>query len=186
MVRLGVNNGERIKRENCHLRLKWSLEEGRARNQGKPQIYERIAMELKDPVYQGGYARIPNGEYRAKFIRVEDYDFYGKPKRALWFVIQGGSEDGTELFFSCNIRDDIRKHSNYFKFWTKASYGKPPVTGECLTTSVFEGKVFKVRVREVTVDKHKQPLSPDDIYSVIDDIVEIVEPKAKEKASRKK
>lgn len=139
-------------------------------------------MEMKDPVYQGGYARICSGEYLVKFDRAEDYDFFGKPKRSLWFVIQ----DGTELFLSCNIRDRVRKHSTYFRVWTKANYGKPPIAEQPLSVKVFEGKVFRVSVREVTLNSHKQPLSPDDIYSVIDDILEVVDPKKpKEKRARK-
>ena len=139
---------------------------------------------ISEPVYAGDYAKVPPGEYKARFLKTEQKEFYGKKKLYIWFELKGGLEDGTELFMSCNIGEAIHRTSKYLKIWVTANYGKKPEKGECMGTEVFERKLFKVRVKTVSKNHRKEPLPEEDIYSVVEEILEVLEPSGPNKPGR--
>jgi hypothetical protein len=120
-------------------------------------------------------------EYEAEFLRSEvkkNWDGSHVAKVFLHFVLLcSGERTCFELYMACNGPRGTKwpASSKYTRAWIIAA-GHQPKRSDRLTPKVFEGKRFKVRVRVVEQNSHKQPLAPDQQYSVIDDVLECLGP----------
>ena len=116
-------------------------------------------------------------DYEAEFLRWEvkkNWDGSQVAKIFLHFVIHAqGQRTTCELYMACNGPRGTKwpTSSKYTRAWITAA-GHKPKRADRLTPKVFEGKLFKVRVRVVEQNGRKQPLAPDQRYSVIDDVLE--------------
>ena len=123
---------------------------------------------------------IPAGDqYEAEYLRSEiKRNWDGSPvhKVFLWFrLVAPAGEAAHELYMACNGPRGKKwpASSKYTRAWIVAA-GRKAARADRLTIKVFEEKRFRVRVRVVEHDRHRQPLSPDQRYSVIDDVLERV------------
>ena len=118
---------------------------------------------------------VPNGDdYEAMFIKSEKASFAGQPKVYLKFRLLDFLEE--EFYMACNVatRGNWRTSSKFYRSWVLAN-GKRPIRGDRLSTSVFKGKVFQVRMRRVEKDYRQNPLPPELQYSVIDSLIKVLE-----------
>ena len=115
--------------------------------------------------------------YEAEFLRCElkkNWDGSPVAKIFMHFAIRvAGEPIPYELYMACNGPRGKKwpASSKYTRAWIIAA-GRTPKRADRLTPKVFEGKLFKVRVRVVEQNSRKQPLAPDQRYSVIDDVLE--------------
>lgn len=127
----------------------------------------------QDPVFAGGYESIPEGIYQATAIRHEYSEYYGRRKLYLWFQIVNGSYDGKQLFISFNIEKRIVQSSKYYKARLIASKGHKPKRNDRMSPKVFKGKLFTIKVRTVSKGFNGNIFSPDECYSVVDELIEV-------------
>jgi hypothetical protein len=120
-------------------------------------------------------------EYEAEFLHSElkrNWDGSAVHKVFLRFrIVAPADAAGRELYMACNGPRGKKwpASSKYTRAWIVAA-GRKPERADRLTTKVFEGKRFRVRVRVVEHDRHRHPLSPEQRYSVIDDVLERLSP----------
>jgi len=120
---------------------------------------------------------IPEETYTAGFLRAEKKRLWGCEKVFLWFeILDRGEFQGEELFLACNAPKNGKNgkaapSSKYYQTWVLAA-GRRPDRVDRMSTLVFRGKVFSVKVR--TVKKNANNVARQDLlqYSVIDDLLE--------------
>jgi hypothetical protein len=120
---------------------------------------------------------IPEGEYEAAFVRADRKRMYGTGERLfLWFrLITPGQWFGIELYVVCTVaaKGKWRPSHKFFQAWILAA-GKSPCRNDRMSTKVFRGKVFRVRVRTVTKTAKRDTRTLAQQYSVIDEILAVV------------
>jgi len=127
----------------------------------------------KDLVFAGGYALVPEGHYEAAVIRWNRCEYFGQRKMYLWFRIITGPYQGTMLFMTFNINPPFTKSSKYFKAWRLSNGGEIPARNSRMSPRIFQGKAFKIKVRTVKKGKDMKDLPQDDMYSVVEEIIEV-------------
>ena len=119
---------------------------------------------------------IPNGDhYALAFIRAEEKYLWGQHKLFLWFeIVTPGDCVGVHLFMACTIPRKGRWTAacKFWRAWVLAA-GKRPQRTDRMSTRVFRNKYFRGRVRKVTKSSKQIPLTPDQQYSVIDELLEV-------------
>jgi len=120
---------------------------------------------------------IPNGDqYEMVFIRVEQVRLYGQPKVYLWFrMLTPGDWHGEEFYMVCNVAPKGRWTASY-KFWQAwvLASGRRPTRADRMSTSVFKNKIFRVRMRKVLKTAKQLDRTPEQQYSVIDELLEVL------------
>lgn len=119
-------------------------------------------------------ALIPEGEYVAVSQRAEILNIYKRRTLHVEFEIHGGKYDGSCLPWYCPVpRKGGRpsRSSHFYRAWVMI-HGRELRRGERPSINAFVGKMFRVRVKTVTDDHHKDPL-PDGLrYSKIGKLLE--------------
>ena len=117
---------------------------------------------------------ISEGEYEAGFIRAEKHKMWGGVKVFMWFKITTpGEHFGEELYVPCNMPPRITNSTKYYRCWVLAA-GRKPTRYDRMSTKVFQKKLFKVRVRTVKASSKQRNLTPEQHYSVIDELLEVI------------
>jgi hypothetical protein len=113
--------------------------------------------------------RIPPEEYEARVVKAQELQLFGSRRLVLTFEIRMSTYAGTRLKFICAFPRKAKGGSSKFvRAWTVAN-GKPPRRKDRLAISIFKDKLFLVRVRDVTTDRHQKKLA--NPYSIVDAIV---------------
>jgi hypothetical protein len=115
----------------------------------------------------------------AAYVGAEDVEQYKGFKRYLWFeILELDSErtpyDGLRLPLICPMVSKGRcsPHGKYAKLWSSVT-GRRPSRADRLTTAVFRGRLFRVRVRTVVADHNQRSLARINQYSVVDGVVDV-------------
>jgi|CXWL01.1.fsa_nt_gi hypothetical protein len=120
---------------------------------------------------------VQEGEHwHAGMVRAERGNVAGRPKIFLIFkIVTAGPSFGVELFMSCTVATNGRwaRSSKFLMAWMIAAGTEPP-RRDRLSTRIFEGKLFRVRVRTVKRTWQNALLPPHLQYSIIDCLLEVV------------
>lgn len=117
---------------------------------------------------------IPEGEYTAISRGSEILLMFRRRVLQIEFEIHGGAHDGTKLPWYCPLPEKGRRpprSSYFFRAWQMV-HGRAPYRGERPSTTDLVGKMFKVRVKSVKTDYHKDPLPESLWYSRIAKLLE--------------
>ncbi len=120
---------------------------------------------------------IPDGKYQGSFIWAEKGRLWNQEKIYLWFkIVDFGDLQGEELYMACNAPKKSKNgkaatSAKYYQSWVLAA-GRKPDRYDRMSTKVFRGKVFLLKVRTVIKNAKNLPLPPLLQYSVIDDVLE--------------
>ncbi len=126
----------------------------------------------EDLIFAGSHPLIPEGEYEAMADRIDKAVYHQKKKLYVWFKIISENYQGTTIFMSFNIPDDIRPSSKYYQEWVKANDGVQPLRNSRISPNVFKHKIFLIKVRTVLSDS-KQAKLGENTYSVVDKILQV-------------
>lgn len=142
---------------------------------------EEIALVADDPA---PYPRIAERDYDALCIghKTERVRMYGGAwKLRLTFrIMELDPMVEVAKFFHLGLGPKLKigRKSQYWAAWTLANGGKPPSRGKTMTPRIFQGKVFRVRVRDVRNrwDNNKQGVArlhaDSEVYSTVTEIIE--------------
>ncbi len=121
---------------------------------------------------------IPPGDYIAAVVRIYESRFYNRTKINLVFqILDDGPHDGKyvgvrlELHF--NKLKRYPRSSKLMQCWRRVA-GSQPQRADRLSTKVFRNKALRVRVRDVRADSRQVELNDFEIYSVVDNILEVM------------
>lgn len=123
---------------------------------------------------------VPVGNYDAKAARAKIRASYGGgPRLHIDFEIRGGPFDGKTLPFICTLPNraqgrwvtGVAPSSRFFRAWCVAA-GGPPRRRDRMGIEVFKHRLFRIRVRDVDLDRARRPLPAATRYSVVDMLLE--------------
>jgi len=138
----------------------------------EPELIEDVS-----PVFEGGeYARIRSGEYDAQCVFARSYHDPGFRawKTLLRFrIIDSGQEVCGFFNLGRRPKPHVGRRSRYWAAWTLAN-GAPPRKRQVMTARVFRGKVFRVKVEDVTRSGDGKRHSKSAIYSTVKDVLDRV------------
>ena len=121
---------------------------------------------------------IPDGDaYQVSFIQAERSRPWGQEKVYLWFTMQTpGPWNGQKFFMACNVPPKGRWSASckFWLAWVLAAGRRPTRVDRGLSTSVFKGKVFRVRMRTVLKTAKQTDRTPAQQYSVVDELLEVL------------
>lgn len=128
---------------------------------------------------------VPDGIYRAIFIRAETARAFGKSSKVYaWFRIVEGPQMGEELYRAFNVRELVGppKKGGRFKLSRRSDLYSTMVKlldlklrPDRISLTSLTGKIVEIAVRKVTTDARQRLLATFDQYTVVSDIVRIVE-----------
>ncbi len=120
---------------------------------------------------------IPDGDhYEVVFAKAEKRRMWGQEKLFLWFqMFTQGECVGQRFYMACNVVAKGRwtPSCKFWQAWVLAS-GHRPNRRDRMSTDVFKNKVFRVRIRKVVKTAKQLDRTPEQQYSVIDDLVAVV------------
>mgnify|MGYP001563998845 CR=1 FL=1 len=120
---------------------------------------------------------IPDGDnYQVSFIRAEKSRPCGQEKVYLWFTMQSlGLWNGEKFFMACNVspKGQWTASCKFWQAWVLAA-GQRPSRKDRMSTQVFRGKVFSVRMRKVLKTAKHLDRTPAQQYSVVDELIEVM------------
>ena len=119
---------------------------------------------------------IPDGQYDVAYVRSEKKWMWRGWKLFLWFQVTTlGEYNGVKLYMPCNLPTGkkIRDSSKLGRAWILA-LGQKPDRFDRFSTKVFRGKCFQAQVRRVLKSSKQSKLTPEQQYSIIDEITEKV------------
>lgn len=121
---------------------------------------------------------IPNGDqYEVAFVRAEQTRQWGQPKVFLWFrMLTPGEEwNGREFYMACNVppKGKWTASCKYWLAWVLVA-GKRPNRVDRMSTAIFKNKVFRARIRKVTKTSKQTDRTPEQQYSVVDELLEVM------------
>lgn len=121
---------------------------------------------------------VPEGDqYEAVLLRAEKAPFMGATKLYMWFRLLTPLEWlNDEFCLVCNIPATHKwgLASKFRRIWELVNRG-PAERSARLPMKIFWNKVFRVAMRTVTHDHRRRPLMPALQYSVVEDILEVIE-----------
>jgi hypothetical protein len=119
---------------------------------------------------------VPDGDhYEAIFIKAERSSFKTQQKLYLWFeIITPGDFFGQTFFMPFNVppKEKWTASSKYWKTWVFVA-NRRPTRADRMTTRIFRGRVFRVRMRIVCKSADQRERTPAQQYSVVDEILEV-------------
>ncbi|MDR4468841.1 MAG: hypothetical protein MRJ68_11175 [Nitrospira sp.] len=119
---------------------------------------------------------IPNGEhYELIFRRAEEGRQWGQSKLFLWFQMQTPGEwVGQYFYMVCNVSRN-GKWGPSCKFWLMwvLAAGRRPNRVDRMSTAIFKNKVYRARMRKVLKTSKGISRTPDQQYSVVDELLEV-------------
>jgi hypothetical protein len=120
---------------------------------------------------------IPEGDhYEVVGVRAEQAPFRGRLKCYLWFkLMTPGEWVGKEFCMNCTVKRNGKwaVSSKYWKAWVLAA-GRRPNRADRMSTNVFKGKVFRARFHTVVETADQDPRTPEQQYSVIAELLEVM------------
>lgn len=129
-------------------------------------------MKDKDPVFAGNYEWIPEGVYEAVVVKSDKKRYFKQEKLYLWFQIISENYQGIRLFMPFNIAPRLNRSHKYYKAWVVAKREKPK-KNDRMSPKVFFNKGFLIKVKTVQYGAKQELLPADDVYSVVEEIIEI-------------
>ena len=139
------------------------------------QLLQASSGDLEFPC--NGYIppAIPDGDhYEAVFVRGEEKRLWGQLKVFLWFrLMTAGEWLNHDFWMACNVPPKGHWTPSYklWRAWVLAAGRRPRRAGR-MSTSVFRNKVFRVRLRKVLKTAKQIARTPEQQYSVIDELLE--------------
>lgn len=118
--------------------------------------------------------QIPKGKYEAVCIKTDVSKYLGKEKRLyLHFKIIAGEYSETKIFGIYNYNyKSFPRGSKYYTDWSIAN-GALPRRADRMSTRIFKGKVFLVKIRDAIPRYDDGTPKPEMFhYSVVDRIME--------------
>lgn len=119
---------------------------------------------------------IPEGDdYEASYVRCEKGNVKGDEKLFIHFkLLTPGPWFGETFFMSCKVVRNGKwtPGSKFYAMWTLAN-GKQPNRADRMSTRVFRGKIFRVRIQTVTNTAEQKARPPELRYSVIRELLEL-------------
>jgi hypothetical protein len=107
-------------------------------------------------------------------VRIYESRFYNRTKINLVFqILDEGPYFGVRLELHFNKLKRYPRSSKLMQCWRRVA-GSQPQRADRLSTKVFRSKVLRVRVRDVRADSRQVELSDFEIYSVVDNVLEVV------------
>jgi hypothetical protein len=120
---------------------------------------------------------IPDGDhYEAAFIRADHVSYRGRQKVYMWFrLLTLGEWYGKEFYMACNVASKGRWTASckYWQAWVLAA-GRRPTRADRMSTAVFKNKVFRVRMRKVLKTANQVDRTPEQQYSVVDQLLQVM------------
>ena len=120
----------------------------------------------------------PDGSYEGIFLRATEARFMGSQQKIyLWFRLTWPLAVLNEVVFKAYNKPARHKRaisSHFYRDWVLAN-GDPPKRGDRMSTRVFKGKIFKLRLRTVATNARQEQLAPEQQYSVIDRLIGVTE-----------
>jgi hypothetical protein len=123
------------------------------------------------------YPHIAPGEYLLRCVEAKSYRDPQFRRHVCRLAFSSTNiHDGAVIYGFLNLanRDEpaAGRRSRYWKAWVKANGGKPPVHGQPMLPSIFEGLWCKVLVSEVVIDSDKKEHAAGAVYSTVSEILE--------------
>jgi hypothetical protein len=122
---------------------------------------------------------VPDATYDVRTVKAELRSTVGGEKKLfLWFEIIGGEHAGKRLPFICCLPEpghQVSPASNYWAAWVRANGGRPPGRHDRMSPRIFRNRLLHIRTRTVTTDNRRRAKPHDQWYSVIDEILPIVD-----------
>ena len=119
----------------------------------------------------------PNGDhYEVAFIRAAQVSYRGRQKVYMWFrLLTLGEWHGKEFYMTCNVAPKGRwtPSCKYWQAWVLA-VGRRPTRADRMSTAVFKNKVFRVRMRKVLKTANQDDRTPEQQYSVVDQLLQVM------------
>ena len=118
---------------------------------------------------------VQEGDYEVFFLRAEKRDMWKREKLFLWFQIAtAGQWNGQDLYMACNVARGGRwtPSCKFYLAWVLAA-GRRPNRRDRMSTQVFRNKIFRARVKVVTTTAKRDRRTPEQQYSVIDELLEL-------------
>ena len=118
---------------------------------------------------------VPQGNYDVFFVKAAKHVMWSKEKLFLWFQIATAGEwHGHDLYMACNVARGGRwtPSCKFYMAWVLAA-GRRPNRRDRLSTNVFRNKIFRARVKAVTTTAKRDRRTPEQQYSVIDELLEV-------------
>lgn len=118
---------------------------------------------------------VPNGQYEVFFVRASKRDMWKGDKLFLWFqIVTAGEWYGQDIYMVCNVAPNGRwtPSCKFYMAWVLAA-GTRPNRRDRMSTNVFRNKVFRARVKVVTTTAKRINRTPEQQYSVIEDLLEV-------------
>lgn len=118
---------------------------------------------------------IQKGDYEVSFVRAATREMWKGNKLFLWFrIVTAGEWYGQDIYMACNVAPNGRwtPSSKFYMAWVLAA-AKRPNRRDRLSTNVFRNKIFKARVKVVATTAKRINRTPEQQYSVIEDLLEV-------------
>lgn len=119
---------------------------------------------------------IPDGEqYELVFRRPEKFKQWGQTKLFLWFeMVTSGDWVGKSFYMVCNVPRNEKwgPSSKFWLTWVLAA-GRRPTRADRMSTAILKNKVFRARMRKVLKTSKGISRTPDQQYSVVDELLEV-------------
>src|SRR5689334_19537748 len=120
-------------------------------------------------------ALVPSGNYEVFFLKAARHLMWTQEKLFLWFRISTAGEwHGQDLYMACNVARGGRwtPSCKFYMAWVLAA-GRRPNRRDRMSTQVFRNKIFRARVKVVTTTAKRDRRTPEQQYSVIDELLEL-------------
>ena len=122
---------------------------------------------------------IRDGTYRAQCVRYDSSFCLGKARKLFlrFQILSEGKDFGKRIFMPFNMPYDkkIKQGSKYYKTWVMVNGWQKPTRNAKMSPRLFQNKIFKVRTRTVKPTNHGKPMPKDFWYSVVDEILEVLQ-----------
>ena len=119
---------------------------------------------------------IPEGAYEVGYVRAEKKWLWGCWKLFVWFqIMTPGEHHGDQLYLACNLPTGkkLSQSSKLGRAWVLA-LGRKPDRFDRFSPKVFRDKGFLAKVRTVTQSSKQSKLTPEQQYSIIAELTEMV------------
>ncbi len=122
---------------------------------------------------------IPNATYTAQCIKYDSKFILGKTRKVFlnFKILTFGDCEGKEIFMAFNMpyNGKIKTGSKYYKTWVLVNNWRKPSRNAKMSPRMFLNKVYKIRTRTVKPRHNGQEMPRDFRYSVVDEIMEVVQ-----------
>ena len=132
-------------------------------------------IDLEFPCNGDIPALVPTGNYEVFFTKAAKHSMWNQEKLFLWFrIVTAGEWNSHDLYMACNVARGGRwtPSCKFYMAWVLAA-GRRPNRRDRMSTQVFRNKIFRARVKVVTTTAKRDRRTPEQQYSVIDELLEV-------------